>query len=726
VDAQRSSVRGHENSIISSKTLLHRRQRASRCLHWVCRRRFFPPSLRAMLTVASRPLDAHASPPFLRLFALVFAMLAVAVTWLHRESFFAAPYHEEGDSAANALQIHRAKQWAELHGNYSRFQFHHPGPAFFYFYAAGERLLCDVLAIAPAPRNAHVYSGALLQLAFYAMAIALVARHARQPLLVAGLALAAGTLHLSHVDRAFFSIWPPDVLLMPFLCFVVACASVAMGDRRTLPVLVLAGGFLVHGHVAQALFVVPLAAIALLLAWRAGAWRRPFHRPSLIGALVLLALFLLPLALDLLRGHASNANAIWLHIRFNSEPGQTLWQAMLCYAAYFAGLTDPSIFNELNAAAYAPLRERGWLMAAWLGMLAGAVWLSCSPHRQDADSGPAPMAFVRRLLWFWLGASVLTVIWAMRQEGGLTSFNSHFNHTLVHVIAFAFILSAVQWLRPLPGRLALTVAAAAVVAFALGVPYTPADDRRGDEVAARLPALLRADPKPAAAKLITIPGDEWYEAVTLARALQRLGVKFYVDPEWRFLFGRDHVFAAQPDTIDLSEWRVVKQQGARPGAHVLNRECYVVFPDVARLAALPARIDFAAKGEPSFHGIGIRRDGEWAWTEGNAAALRFIAPTASRDIELVLEASGFVSARSPRGQRAVIRLNGELLAREHFGAERRSVRLVVPREAWNRQATKVLTLELPDAVSPAAAGMSGDRRLLGLRLFHLAISPVAQ
>ncbi|HUR59198.1 MAG TPA: hypothetical protein VM029_15890, partial [Opitutaceae bacterium] len=524
-----------------------------------------------MLTVALR---SQTSPPFLRLFAPVFALLAIAVTFLHHESFFAAPYHEEGDSAANALQIERAKQGRELHGNYSRFQFHHPGPAFFYCYALGEWVLHDVTRIAPAPRNAHVYAGALLQLAFYAMAIALVARHARQPLLVAGLAVAAGTLHLSHVDRVFFSIWPPDVLLMPFLCFIAACANVALDDRQTLPVLVIAGGFLVHGHVAQLLFVPTLAAIALGLGWRAGMRRPPLHRASPAGALVLLAIFLLPLALDLLGGHASNANDIRLHLRYNSETGQTLWQAILCYVAYFAGLPDPSIFNELNAAAYAPLRERGWLLALWLAMLAIAVWRSCSPRRDDETAATAT-PFLRRLLWFWVGGSVLTVVWAVRQEGGLTSFNSHFNHTLVHIIAFAFILAVSQWLRPLPRQLPALVAVAAVAAFALGVHYQPADDRRGDEVAARLPALLQADPKPAAAKLITFPPDEWYEAVTLARALQRVGLTFYVDPEWRFMFGEDHVFTADPHAVALSEWHVLRKQDAPPGAHVLNRICHV-------------------------------------------------------------------------------------------------------------------------------------------------------
>jgi hypothetical protein len=666
--------------------------------------------------------DVMTRPSFLQLFALVFVVLAVAVTFLHRESFFATPHYEEGDSAANAFQIHRAKQMRELHGNYSRWQFHHPGPAFFYCYAFGEWLLVDVMTIAPAPRNAHIYTGTLLQLAFYAMAIALVAQQARQPLLIAGLALAAGALHLPYVERVFYSVWPPDVLLMPFLCFIVACASVAVGNRQTLPVLVLAGGFLIHGHVAQLLFVCPLAAISLLLAWRGRARSRPVDSKSLAGALILLVILLLPIALDLLRGHRSNANDIRLHLLFHSGAGQTLWQSILCYAAYFASLEDPSIFNELNPAAYGSLRERAWLLAAWMGILTCAVVL-CHAARHEEEKEKPAMAFVRSLLWFWLGGSALTLVWGMRQDGGLTSFNSHFNHTLVHVIAYAFILSVTHRLRPLPRRLAWPIAAAAAATFIIGVADGPSTGRRGNEVAAVLPRLREADPKPGSAKLITFSNEEWYDAVTLARALQRHGVKFYVDPEWSFMFGRDHVFIAHPDTVDLSEWHVVRNQDAHPGAHVLTRESLVLFRGVASLGPIPARIDFAAGNIQNFNGIGIRPEKEWAWTEGKAVSLRFTTPAAAQDIELVLEASGFVSTLSSRGQRTNILLNGELLSREHFGVERRFARVVIPHTIWNKHATKSIALELPDAVSPAAAGLSGDRRLLGLRLFQLVISP---
>ena len=49
-------------------------------------------------------------------------------------------------------------------------------------------MLHDLLRLAPEPRNAHLYACFLLQLAFYATAVALAARQTRQPWLVAGAA----------------------------------------------------------------------------------------------------------------------------------------------------------------------------------------------------------------------------------------------------------------------------------------------------------------------------------------------------------------------------------------------------------------------------------------------------------------------------------------------------------------------------------------------------------
>jgi hypothetical protein len=57
---------------------------------------------------------------------LALALIFVGVNW----GFLCLQSHTDVDDyAANAMQIHNAKPLKQLYGNYSRWGFHHPGPA---------------------------------------------------------------------------------------------------------------------------------------------------------------------------------------------------------------------------------------------------------------------------------------------------------------------------------------------------------------------------------------------------------------------------------------------------------------------------------------------------------------------------------------------------------------------------------------------------------------------
>jgi hypothetical protein len=337
------------------------------------------------------------------------------------------------------------------------------------------------------------------------------------------------------------------------------------------------------------------------------------------------------------------------------------------------------------------------------------------------------------LLLFWALASALTLVWGMRQDGGFTNFNSHFNHSLVHLLALTAIASLVDTLptaSPLVGWCAL---AAAAPVFAISVPFNPAAGSRGDQVAARLHGLLLADPKPAAPKLITwqIPDQDWYEAVTLGRAFQRLGFEFYVHPSYVNMFGKDKGLprdcAAALSRGEVSVWHVVQRKHAPPGSHVLNDGYAVVFPNAGQPQPLPIRLNFSQPLQlvrPAF-GIGPADEG-WAWTEGSLAALTFNTVPAAGDVILVFDASGYVTSLTPRGQRVTLRVNGESVASTAFARDRRTERVIVPAELWNRRSPQTIVLELPDAVAPATVGSSADRRELALRLYEFSVESPAR
>jgi hypothetical protein len=185
------------------------------------------------------------------------------------------------------LYTRLAAEGHQLLGPYSRFGFHHPGPAYFYasvplYVASGERFV-----------------GILLTAALIAvLSIALLLRRVGRSggtgaLLAAGLVLA---LFVSWRGPGWlFSAWNPNVAVLPFGLALVSFAAVAAGEPRALPAAVLAGSFAAQTHLgclpataalalATALLRVPrirsLAGLAPTTSWP----RRSLLLAAAIGA----------------------------------------------------------------------------------------------------------------------------------------------------------------------------------------------------------------------------------------------------------------------------------------------------------------------------------------------------------------------------------------------------------------------------------------------------------
>jgi hypothetical protein len=124
----------------------------------------------------------------------------------------------------------QAKAGFITEGHYSRFGFHHPGPAFLYSLAISEILFFDLLGWVPS--------------AFSATAVFIVA--------------------LSWMNvQVFNSAWFPYMCALPFAAFVTALAVALRGEGFGLPIAAVFGGFLINGH-ASFLFIVPSIGLAVL------------------------------------------------------------------------------------------------------------------------------------------------------------------------------------------------------------------------------------------------------------------------------------------------------------------------------------------------------------------------------------------------------------------------------------------------------------------------------
>ena len=671
--------------------------------------------------------------PFARTALLSWLLLVSVVLWEDR-GILRTPLYEQADDAANALSISRAKHGTEIYGNYSRFEFRHPGPAFVYVYAAGEAILEDTLGLVAPRQNAHLATGILLQAAFLALAIGIAASHSGSPfratLLLTGVAL----LHFAFVPGCFSQIWPPLVLIMPFALFCVAAASVAVGRTENALWLALAAAFLLHGHIAQFLLVGGVLALLLGLAARRSLAGDPLPFPTrgrcaavaLIGAMTVL-----PWIIDALRGRESNLMDIWLHMkRSDGDPLRPGWLAAVAdTASYFCYCSRQDGWFSPGAA----LGWRQFIQSCGAGGLAGTAGITAcglTLWRGRASRGSAAV-FQRQLAGVCALAVVLCVVWARRQDGGATFFNS----------LFIFGLMMAMWVIPVltlaeaaPGwavgaAAALLAGGVALEAGRYGrMPDYMEGNTIGREAAVAVPRSLAREAHPERAKLLLFAHDDWDQAVSVAAALDRMGIRSFVpqssNGDWKVMFGEDHLIVSLGQARALgpfSWWRPAP--GRRPGSRLVD-DLRDDFP-----TGQPSRFPFAfdLRHPAESFGLSAPEDGR-AWTESRVVFIRLWSETAGSDVRMKIRGIG-LPVHHQKFQRLRIQVNGTALPEIRVGPLS-DYSVTVPRDCWNGGSPAglvELAWELPDAVRLAAQPHSKymETRLLGIYLHSLGFELTA-
>jgi hypothetical protein len=187
-------------------------------------------------------------------------------------------YHAPGDFAAIELLTRDVVRHPPLVGLYSRVDWHHPGPMFFYVLALPYRLLGS--------DSAALDSGAVIVNGAALVATVWIARRR------GGLALMCCTLLglslLVHGLGPDFirSPWNPSLPVLPFALMTFLVWSMLEQDAWALPAGVVVATFLVQTHVGYVLIALPmllLGIVALLAYGRRGEQARL----SVIGALLI-------------------------------------------------------------------------------------------------------------------------------------------------------------------------------------------------------------------------------------------------------------------------------------------------------------------------------------------------------------------------------------------------------------------------------------------------------
>jgi hypothetical protein len=734
--------------------------------------------------------------------ALLLALVIATVMALNSANYyFHHPNYEVGDAAANSLSVDRAKNFAELYGPYSRWGFHHPGPAFFYVQAAGESVFYDLLGIVPAPFNGQALICLFVEVGFFFAALHVFAHWmpGRGRWWFLSLAIVLAALHFGNptlarapaslsAAAAFQTTWSAHLVVLIFLCLLTAGASVAAGRGEDLPLLVLAGGCLVHLHVAQPMFVVPCALLgyAGLIGWYAtraaeGApagppgrwsfaalalpWRN--HRRAHVVAGSLLLIFVLPLLVDATRGAQSNLAAIFNHLRGYRPEHKSLAKSVFyflqygAYATYQAGRSDFGDFTPEGMRRYLAANLPfyvAWSVAfglsAWV--IARQIWRWVGSRTSDPTT--------RFLAWagVYLFLSVaLTLRWGVIQDGEMFYFNAFFNFAIYFfaaLIAAAEVVRLVvaataRWtktdsgiLEPILAALAFILSLAVLISqLRMTDPSWHAHLLTHDGVA----QAIVSDRQTPGDTFLDFPQLAWPVAVGIALEVEREGGKFAVPDRWKTMFGPEY-----PPQVNLQQvahtayrkWTLyeapvtAKDEPApktsiplEDGTSLVLEPLSVIDLDHQGAVSIAFRLNVAS---PAYEITGWSGAEPWGeWIASKVAVLAFAAAPVNEDVALSLDVSPFLEpARGLTAQRLRVRLNGEPIGPELrlTSTDAPPINLIIPRAFWNKAGAgsgtnAMLELDLPDAISQQDLDFSkpGDTRALALGVRRMSFQAVA-
>ena len=715
--------------------------------------------------------------------ALLFLAILALMVVNSSEFFFHQQFYEIDDWAANSISVDRAKHFAELYGNYSRWGFHHPGPAFFYLYALGEWLFYDTWHLVAAPFNGQLLAHLILMTGYFVVILAVFSRWLPKgggPYFLPG-AIALSAMHFSvmanlapdlsytlHAPSAIASPWSAHALVMPMLCLLTVGASIAAGKGQYLPLLAFTDGCLIHTHVAQPLFVVPLSFLAYAgLCWQGWRKRRvPWQEfgGMHILALLILAVFALPIVGDFFRGSNSNFSLILNHMRTHHGEHKPMVRSFfyfLQFGSYTEYTPNRNAFGHYDLhGALLYLGRHAAYYILWLAVLALAVrpLLTVFRRRSTAEGAPEEMTpdAHRFLAWgavFLAAGFGLTLFWGVIQDGPMTYFNAWFNYSIYQFMALLALASLCarpeaaatprRWWELRLGAAAVALLVCVLLAGPLRV-YDPATalDRITRANVQRAIDDSNTPGQPPETKLLIFTQETWEMAAGIALHLSRAGQPFVVLPQWVIVVGEQHRWTDFPANTSLEHMEIFRLHARHAGT---ARQPAYALPKVgAALTIVPSVIDpsddkrstieFRPEGNNflGFHVIGWGAREDWGtWNDGHIALLAFHPKSAGgSDVEMRMDVIPLLAPQYGLTEQIIrVFLNGEQIESERVLTHPDSaLTFTIPSDQWERAAsapdTTPATLEFrfPNATAPRLidpTNTNGDMRTLAVGFHQL-------
>jgi hypothetical protein len=448
-------------------------------------------------------------------------------------------YRPGGDFATIELQIRDVGRHPVLIGLFSRSDWHHPGPAFFYLLAVPYRLLGSA--------SVSVNAGALISNALAIAAMAYLAH--RRGGIALSMCMLAGLSVMARASGADFvrSPWNPDLPVLPYGVLLLLVWSMICGDLWALPASTAVASFLIQTHVGFVVLAIPVCTVGLVAVVFEHGRRRSLRRllwPAGFS-LAIAAVMWLPPLIDQVANSPGNLRRV---------------------AHYFVSPDGPT---HTFAEGWRVVTGEFGVLPEWVG---GARPLGVVGLHPFVKSAPLPvllLPFALAFLFVWrrrqrvalalgfvlLVALVSGVVAVMRTVGLIEAYRLRWTWLLA-CLALVFTAwvawSAVRerWphlerrvLVPVAGGVIIVATAASVAdAITSGDPQ-PVWSAPIETIS---PQVLRALPPGPGVVLVRRPADfpSWWPGIVLA--LERRGVPVRVDSDPVNLLGKHRLAHGEP------------------------------------------------------------------------------------------------------------------------------------------------------------------------------------
>ncbi|MGZ4684022.1 MAG: hypothetical protein ACXV8G_16310 [Acidimicrobiales bacterium] len=504
------------------------------------------------------------------LVAVTLPLLAAVVNALR------TPWRPPSDYALIALRTMDVPGHLPLDGVYSRFGFHHPGPALFLLYAVPDRLL--------GPTGLLV-AAALINGAALAAAVVLLQRRGGAALLAIG-TLGLVTLELAAAEQ-LADPWNPWVPMFPFALAILLAWSVWERDWWALPALAAVASFVLQAHLGYLVLTAWLlgtALAAVVVSWAGRTRARPCPPRVLAwSAAIGLAAWALPLW-DLATGDPGNLREIADHFLHSTEP-TVGWGSAARLLGRELGWVPPAIGGREPVSAFvgsvegrSPLavlplgivlaagavvagRGRDWPPLRLLALVTGALglaWVSIAHFEGD------PYPYLVRWLWPLVVLGLVASAWAIqralarhlaaRADAG-DGAPSGRGHRVASAIAVALVAVAALSATVAANRAPLPAAAFSQAVDHLAPPVAAAVRDRGTV-------------------LLAHQSDGWGdEEAGLVAELWRQGIELFVPDADQFGYGEDRTIGDRHVdgvlVVAIGDERTARRAGNQPAGSVL-------------------------------------------------------------------------------------------------------------------------------------------------------------